>query len=389
MLIERTIFKAIQEKLGAGKAVLVLGPRQTGKSTLLREIAKNADGPTLWLDCDFPQTRNELAKITSRSQMQDLLGNARLVLIDEAQMVRDIGMVLKIITDHFKEVQLVASGSSAFELSNLINEPLTGRKWEYLLLPMSTGEMVQHHGRLEESTHLHRRMVYGMYPEVVSNPGNEREVLKLLSTSYLYKDIFAFQDVRKPEVVEKLLQVLALQVGSESSFHGLSEMVGVDHATIQRYLDLLEKTFIVFRQTGFSRNLRTELKRTRKIYFYDNGIRNALLGAFQPINLRTDIGALWENFMVSERVKCNAYHRFYGNRYFWRTTEQQEIDYLEEYDGRLFAYEFKWNTNKPARAPRTFLNAYPEASFQTIHPENYLDEFLRAPASGANPASPL
>jgi len=377
MLIERTILKAIQEKLGTGKAILVLGPRQTGKSTLLREIAKNADAPTLWLDCDFPKTRNDLAKIASRSQMKDLLGNARLVLIDEAQMVRDIGMVLKIITDHFKEVQLVASGSSAFELSNVINEPLTGRKWEYLLLPISTGEMVQHHGRFEESTHLHRRLVYGMYPEVVTNAGNEQEVLKLLSTSYLYKDIFAFQDVRKPEVVEKLLKVLALQVGSESSFHGLSDMVGVDHATIQRYLDLLEKTFIIFRQTGFSRNLRTELKRTRKIYFYDNGIRNALLGAFQPIDLRVDIGALWENFMVSERVKRNAYHRFYGNRYFWRTMEQQEIDYLEEYDGRLFAYEFKWNPGKSARAPKTFLNAYPEASFQTIHPENYLDEFLR------------
>ena len=379
MFIERTILKTIQEKLGTGKAIIVLGPRQTGKSTLLREIAKNADGPTLWLDCDFPQTRNELAKIASHSQMKDLLGNALLVLIDEAQMVRDIGMVLKIITDHFKEVQLVASGSSAFELSNIIKEPLTGRKWEYLLLPISTGEMVQYHGRFEESTHLHRRLVYGMYPEVVTNPGNEQEVLKLLSTSYLYKDIFAFQDVRKPELVEKLLKVLALQVGSESSFHGLSEMVGVDHATIQRYLDLLEKTFIIFRQTGFSRNLRTELKRSRKIYFYDNGIRNALLGAFQPIDLRVDIGALWENFMVSERVKRNAYHRFYGNRYFWRTTEQQEIDYIEEYDGRLFAYEFKWNPTKTVRAPKTFMNAYPEATFNVIHPKNYLDEFLNEP----------
>ena len=238
---------------------------------------------------------------------------------------------------------------------------------------------MRHTSYFDESGHLHRRLIYGMYPEVVNNPGDEQAILNELSTSYLYKDIFTFQDVRKPDILPKLLKALAVQTGYEVTFHKIAQLLETDTSTVQRYVDLLEKTFIVFRLSSFSRNVRNELKRSRKIYFYDNGIRNALLSAFQPIVVRQDVGTLWENFMVSERIKRNRHHKLFRNEYFWRTTQQQEIDYLEEYDGRLFAYEFKWNPVKTARAPKTFLNAYPEAEFNVIHPNNYLDEFLNAP----------
>jgi hypothetical protein len=279
------------------------------------------------------------------------------------------------IVDNFPSAKLIASGSSAFELSNIINEPLTGRKWEFMLLPFSTQEMIAHSHFLEEKTQLHTRLVYGMYPDVVNNPGKQQEVLNELATSYLYKDIFTFQDVRKPDLLAKLLKALASTVGSEITFHYLAKLIDSDHATVQRYIDLLEKTFIVFRLTSYSRNVRTELKRSRKIYFYDNGIRNAILGAFQPVAVRQDMGALWENFMVSERIKYLRHNRIWRNTYFWRTSLQQEIDYLEEYDGKLESYEFKWSAAKTARAPKTFLEGYPEATFKVITPENY-HEFL-------------
>ena len=379
MLVERTILNLLSHRLTDRKAILILGPRQTGKSTILREIARQLNKKLLFLNCDEAQSREALESIRNLSQMGNLIGSAELVVVDEAQRVRDIGIILKLITDNFPQVKLLISGSSAFELSNIINEPLTGRKWEYLLLPFSTEEMMRYTSFFDESGHLHRRMIYGMYPEVVNNPGDEQAILNELSTSYLYKDIFTFQDVRKPDVLAKLLKALATQVGAEVTFHNLAQVLETDKETVQRYVDLLEKTFIVFRLTSFSRNVRNELRRSRKIYFYDNGIRNALLSAFQPLAVRTDIGALWENFMVSERIKRNRHHKLFRNEYFWRTTQQQEIDYLEEYDGRLFAYEFKWNPAKPVRAPKTFLNAYPEAEFKVIHPKNYWDEFLNAP----------
>jgi len=378
MHIQRTLFRIALEKIGSGKAIIILGPRQSGKTTLLRELEAKAGKRTRWLDCDVMEIREALST-TNPERLRRLVADAEMLFIDEAQRVRDIGITLKIFTDQIKEVQLVVSGSSAFELSNIINEPLTGRKWEYLLLPISTEELVANNGFLEESMQLHNRMLYGMYPDVINNPGREKELLSNLSINYLYKDIFSFQDVRKPELLEKLLKGLALQMGSEISFRELARFIESDQCTVQRYLDLLEKAFIVFRHLSFSRNLRNELKRSRKVYFYDNGIRNALIGNFQPLAMRTDVGALWENFMVSERIKRNRHHKLFRNEYFWRTTEQQEIDYIEEYDGRLFAYEFKWNPEKNVRAPKTFLNAYPEATFTAIHPKNYLEEFLLAP----------
>jgi hypothetical protein len=241
------------------------------------------------------------------------------------------------------------------------------------MLPFSTKELIQHTNEQEENRMLHNRLLYGFYPDVVNNRGNEREILVSLTSSYLYKDIFSFQDVRKPEIIEKLLQALALQIGSEVSIHELSQLLGVDSGTVLRYIDLLEKSYIIFHLRSFSRNVRNELKKSLKIYFFDNGIRNALLSNFTPMDIRNDTGALWENFMISERVKRNNYDLNYCNPWFWRTTQQQEVDYIEEKDGILNAFEFKWKTGKTTRLPLTFSGNYPNHSFHSVSPENYLD----------------
>jgi hypothetical protein len=375
--INRTLLKTIEEKLVPGKAVILLGPRQAGKSTILAEVARRSSWRTRQLDCDDAVVRTRL-EIHTLPNLQNIVGNAELLLIDEAQRVKNIGLALKIIIDQIKTVRLLVSGSSAFELANQMNEPLTGRKWEYTLLPLSTYEIMEHQGAFEEARFLSQRLLFGMYPEVVKNPGQEREILNQLTTSYLYKDVFSFRELRKPELLDKLLRALALQLGAETSYNKLAEVVGSDVVTVQRYIDLLEKTFILFRLPAFSRNLRNELKKSRKIYFYDNGVRNALIGDFRPLELRNDIGGLWENFLVSERRKVHFFHGFYGQAYFWRTVSQQEIDYLEEYDGGLHPYEFKWNPHKQARLPSAFAQAYPGTSLQIVHPDNY-QTFLSPP----------
>ncbi len=351
---------------------MVVGPRQVGKTTLLKMIAEHARQKWLWLDCDEPDVRELLTNVSSTA-LRSIIGDAELVIIDEAQRVKNIGLTLKLITDKISNVKLLVSGSSSLELANEIKEPLTGRKIEFMLLPFSVEEMIRHSSLLEEKRLLEQRMIFGMYPEVVKQPFKARAILRELSESYLYKDIFTFQDIRKPEVVHKLLQALSLQVGSEVSFHELARLSGSDQATVQRYLDLLEKAFVIFRLPAFSRNLRTELRKSRKFYFYDNGIRNALINQYQPLATRTDLGALWENFLVSERTKYLAYHKLHPNQYFWRTVKQQEIDYLEDEDGKILAVEFKWNPNAKPRFPKPFTEAYKGVETKVISPDNYLD----------------
>lgn len=375
MIIDRLLQEKIQKKMFQNKAILVHGPRQSGKTTLIRAIERRSEKKVLYLNCDQPDIRNLLTDATS-SALKHLIGNAEIVLVDEAQRVKNIGLTMKLITDNFSHVQFIATGSSALELTDEINEPLTGRKWEYRLLPLSTQEMVAWSGILEERRLLNQRLVYGMYPDVVVNPGEKREILYSLTDSYLYKDIFAFREIRKPEVIEKLLEALALQVASEVSYNELGQLIQVDPATVQRYIDLLEKAFVVFRLRSFSRNVRNELKRSRKVYFYDNGVRNALISNFSPPETRVDTGALWENFLVSERAKLLFNNQKYAKPFFWRTKQQQEIDYIEEFEGILSAYEFKWNPSKKTRFPQTFLKAYPNHSTQTITPNNYLDFLL-------------
>lgn len=371
-MINRLITSTIKQKSFRGKAIIVVGPRQVGKTTLLKMLANEYDRKILVWNCDEPDVRRKLTDPTST-----MLGNETagydIVFIDEAQRVQNIGITLKLLIDNYPGKQVVVTGSSAIELSNSINEPLTGRKYEYVLFPFSAEEMIIENGKQEERRLLERRLIYGAYPEVVNNPGDERETLTSLVSSYLYKDIFAFQDVRKPEIIEQLLQALALQVGSEVSFNELGRLLGLNSVTVQRYIDLLEKSYVIFHLRSFSRNVRSELKKSRKIYFCDNGVRNALIGDYKPLALRTDTGALWENYLISERMKHNAYNAFYGKSYFWRTQQQQEVDYIEDYDGVLHAYEFKWSGTKQPRLTDTFMKNYPDHTFKVVNRDNYLD----------------
>lgn len=259
-----------------------------------------------------------------------MMAGYRFLVIDEAQRIKDIGLKLKLITDQVPQVQVIATGSSSFELANKSNEPLTGRKWDFHLYPVSFEEMVTHHGILEEKRLLPVRLIYGYYPEIISHPGEEKERLKALTDSFLYKDILLWENIQKPDKLLRLMQALAFQLGQQVSFNELASLVGLDHKTVEKYINLLEQVFVIYRLGSFSRNLRNELKSSRKIYFYDNGIRNALIASFQPLELRQDIGVLWENWILSERMKYLRYHQHWANTYFWRTTQQQEIDYIEE-----------------------------------------------------------
>ena len=369
-MIVRMLEKTVKSHLGSGKAIILIGPRQVGKTTLLEGLARSIGKQVLMINCDEPDMRLLLQSKTS-SELKTLTGNHSLLIIDEAQRVKNIGISLKLIIDQINDVQLIVSGSSALELANEINEPLTGRKWEFVMYPLSTQEMIAHHSGIEEKRLLPNRLLYGMYPDVINHPGKEKEVLKNLTDSYLYKDIFSFRDVRKPEVIEKILQALSLQIGSEVSYNEIASLVKSDPMTVSRYIDLLEKTMVVYRLPSFSRNLRNELKKSRKIYFYDNGVRNAIIANFQPLDLRKDTGVLWENFLLSERLKYNHYNALWSNRYFWRTKQRQEIDYIEDRNGKLYAFEFKWNSSKKVKPSSTFINAYPDSEFTLITPDNY------------------
>lgn len=371
-MINRLISNIIKQKFFRGKAIIVVGPRQVGKTTLLKMLATEYDRKALVWNCDEPDVRRRLTEPTSTMLGAETAGYD-IVFIDEAQRVQNIGITLKLLIDNYPDKQVVVTGSSAIELSNSINEPLTGRKYEYVLFPFSAEELLDEYGAQDESRLLERRLIYGSYPEVVNLPGEERETLTNLVSSYLYKDIFSFQDVRKPEIIEQLLQALALQIGSEVSFSELGRLLGLNSITIQRYIDLLEKSYVVFHLRSFSRNVRSELKKSRKIYFYDNGVRNALLGDYKPLDLRNDIGGLWENYLISERMKHNAYNAFYGKSYFWRTQQQQEVDYIEDYDGVLHTYEFKWSSTKQPRLTETFAKNYPDHTFTVVNPDNYQD----------------
>jgi len=370
-VIPRLLQVNITNNLYKGKAIIILGARQTGKTTLLKELFFNKQD-VIWLNADELDVQN-LFEQSSSTRFKTLFSQYKTIVIDEAQRIKNVGLKLKLITDELPDKQLIATGSSAFELSNQINEPLTGRKWEYYLYPISFYEMVNHHGIIEEQRMLNERLVYGYYPEIVTSKGNEKDVLKQLTDSYLYKDILMWQGIKKPEKLLKLLQAIALQLGSEVSYNELGQTIGLDNETVEKYIQLLEKTFVIFRLSSLSRNLRKELKLSRKIYFYDNGIRNALIANFNQPELRQDVSALWENFLISERIKSLHYKNIWTNKYFWRTHDQQEIDYIEERDGIIYGYEFKWNPKKTVRFSKTFLNAYPNSITNVISKDNYYD----------------
>ncbi len=370
-MIERILENTLKNKLYTGKAIVLLGARQVGKTTLLKMLFGTSD-EVLWMNGDELDVQAIFATI-SATRLKAIFGNKKIIVIDEAQRIHDIDLLMKLITDQIPEIQLVVIGSSSFELANKPNKPLTGRKWEYKMYPLSFGEMVAHHGLLEEKRLLAHRLVYGYYPDVVNNAGMEKEILKQLSNSYLYKDVLLLEQIKKPEGLIKLLQGLAYQMGSQVSYNELAQLTGLDAKTVEKYINILEQTYIIFRLGSFSRNLRSELKKSRKIYFYDNGIRNALLANFSQVELRTDVGTLWENFMVSERMKYLQYSQQWVNSWYWRTKEQKEIDYIEEQDGVLTAFEFKWNPDTKHKMPKLFLETYARTEFRIIHRDNFED----------------
>ena len=373
MFIERIIQSEIEKKLFKGKAVLLMGARQTGKTTLIKSVCQGREG-VYWLNGDEPDIRSIMENITS-TRLRAIIGKNNIIVIDEAQRIKDIGLIIKLITDQIPDVQVIASGSSSFELANQVNEPLTGRKWEYKLFPLSFGELAAANGLLEEKRMLPHRLVYGSYPEVVTTPGDEKALLFQLADSYLYKDVLSLEQIKKPDKLVQLLQALAYQAGSQVSYTEVGQKCGLDNKTVEKYIVLMEQAYVLFRVGSFSRNLRNELTTSRKVYFVDNGIRNALIANFSQIENRTDIGALWENYLMSERVKFLRNNGLWANCWFWRTQQQQEIDYLEESDGKMNAYEFKWNPNAKTKLPKAFADAYPDAGFTIIHRDN-VEEFL-------------
>lgn len=369
-MIERLLKQIITQDFNRGKVIVILGARQTGKTTLLNELSTDAHH-LLKLNCDDYDDVQLLENRTS-TELRLLLEPYDMVLIDEAQRVTDIGLTLKKIGDlKLSGIEIIVTGSSSLDIANRINEPATGRLIEHRMFPLSLSELAQHSNQRDEGRLLPNRLIYGMYPEVVTDPAHARQLLSTLANNYLYKDILSYKGMKKPEILQKLLQALALQLGSEVSYNELSNLLGIDRETVENYIGLLEKCFVVFRLPSFSRNQRNEIKKGKKVYFYDNGIRNAILSNFAPLELRTDVGMLWENFMISERMKRNAYTDSYANLYFWRTHDQKEINLIEEEDGLLRTYEFKWNPRAKATFPQTFATAYPNSTFSVITPESF------------------
>ncbi len=372
-MIQRTIQNTIESRFYKGKAIILFGPHQCGKTTLIHTILSARKEKILFLNGDEPDVR-ELLHTTTSTKLKIIIGSNKIVFIDEAQRIPDIELILKLIIDQIPDVQVISTGSSAFELANKTNEPLTGRKYEFMLYPLSFGEMTEHHGIIEEKRLLEHRLIFGYYPEIVVKQSEEKELLKLLAGSYLYKDLLTLEQMKKPALLEKIVKALALQVGNEVSYREIAQLVGADNETVEKYVTLLEQTFVVFRLPALNRNVRNEIKRGKKIYFYDNGIRNAIIGNFTLPHIRDDIGALWKNFLMSERMKLLHYNGVDAQRYFWRTTQQQEIDYIEERDGKLYAFEFKWSDNVAPKFPKTFLQSYQVEEKSLVTP-NTIEDF--------------
>lgn len=377
-MIARLIESKIRKALDRKKIVTVLGPRQAGKSTLAGVVAKAEADRILELNGDDSDVRT-MFEDTDETRIRTLIGNHDFLIVDEAQKIINVGNMLKIIADRIPDMKVIATGSSSFKLAKAVNESLTGRKLEFRLYPLSFKEMVGHTNLLEERRLIAHRMIYGYYPEVVSSPGNEKEILKELIDSYLYKDVLEENSIGRPDRLVKLLQALAFQIGSTVSSNELAGLVGIDAKTVDRYINILERNFIIFTLPSYASNQRNELKFSRKLYFWDLGIRNAVIGNMAPLELRPpeEAGHLWENFLVSERIKRNDYAgRTFVKHYFWRTQQKKEVDLIEIEDGRMSAFEFKWKPGKAVAAPRQFAAQYNNAEFHCITPSE-IGDFLQ------------
>ena len=374
IMVSRSQIDYAKSRLFKGKVLLVFGPRQVGKTTFVQNLIADLNKKTLSLNGDESDVL-VLFENPNVTKLKSIIGDNEILVIDEAQRITNIGIVLKIIVDQIKSVQVIATGSSSFELANKLNEPLTGRKYEMFLYPLSFAEMVAHNGLLEEKRALENRLIYGSYPEIITNSIDAKEHIKLIANSYLYKDLFILDQVSKPVLLQKIVKALALQVGSEVNTNELSKLLQVDNKTIEKYIDLLEKAFVIFKLPALSNNVRNEIKKGRKIYFYDNGIINAVTGNFNPLAQRTDIGSLWENYIISERIKLLNIQQSEASSYFWRTTQQQEIDYIEKSTDQILACEIKWNAKSKYKIPVTFSANYTNLTSKIVSPDNY-EEFL-------------
>ena len=374
-MIRREQTDYAKARLFKGKALLVFGPRQVGKTTFVENLIADLNKKTLFLNGDESDVL-ALFENPNVTKLKNIVGDNEILVIDEAQRITNIGIVLKIMVDQIKSVQVIATGSSSFELANKLNEPLTGRKYEMHLFPMAFSEMVAENGLLEEKRNLEQRLIYGSYPEIVTHSIDAKEHIKLIANSYLYKDLFLLDQIMKPVLLQKIVKALALQVGSEVNYNELSKLIQIDNKTVEKYIDLLEKAFVIFKLPALSGNVRNEIKKGKKIYFYDNGIINAVTGNFNPLTQRTDIGRLWENYIISERIKYLNIQQQETDSFFWRTTQQQEIDYIEKNEDRILAYEIKWNPKAKIKIPVTFSTNYSNVISKIITPENYEEVLL-------------
>jgi len=370
-MIPRFIQKSVIKDLFKGKVILLFGPRQVGKTTLVRSIMRDVKVKSAYFNCDEPDIKQQLEGKTS-TELKSFLGDAELVVLDEAQRVLDIGMTLKLLVDTYPEIQIIATGSSSFDLSAKAGEPLTGRNFPYTLYPLSELELSVVHDPLYLRRTLEERLRFGQYPEIYTAESNDKErLLGIIKKDYLLKDILAYGAIRGANKIMRLLQALALQIGHEVWPAELGNMLDMDRKTVESYLDILEQTFIIFRMPSFSRNLRKELGKRYKIFFYDLGLRNTLINNFNPLKLRNDVGQMWENYIIAERMKYHSYLQTSVNHYFWRTYDQQEIDLIEDKSGKITGYEMKWNPKRKHRVPKVFLSSYPGSKVEIITPDNY------------------
>ncbi len=373
-MIQRALESQLSEVIkGRRKIIVLYGARQVGKTTLVRSVLKNIQLKKLEINADLLRYRETLAS-QDLTRIKELIGEHELIFIDEAQNITNIGINLKILYDSLPDLKIIATGSSSFELANRIREPLTGRTATFRLYPVSIGELRRQHTDFELKEQLESYLLYGMYPEVLELEGAQAKVdhLREIASAYLYRDILQLSGIKHSDKIYQLLRLLALQVGALVSVHELAKSLGLSQETVDHYIDLLEKGFVLFRLSGFSRNLRKEVTKMKKIYFYDPGIRNVLAENFNPLAYRQDTGALWENFLIAERRKKVEYEKLYGNAYFWRTYSGAELDYVEERGGRLYGYELKWKPGKKARVPKSWLAAYERASYELVDREGFL-----------------
>jgi len=375
-MYDRFIRKSIESWLFKGKIVIIYGARQVGKTTLSKQILDKFGKDSLYLNCEIESVKDELSK-AEPARIRSFFGNKKIVVLDEAQSIENIGRILKTFVDEYKDIQIIATGSSSFDLANKINEPLTGRSIDFMLFPLSIGEIIKKDGLSEFKANEEIFFRFGSYPGIYSKRHSQEEMvaeIENIQSHYLYKDILSLENIRKPKILQDLLKLLAFKIGSEASLNELANNLHTSIATIDRYIDLLEKAFIIKKVSAFSRNLRNEINKNFKVYFWDIGLRNMIVRNMNPIDTRDDIGKLFENIFITERIKMSTNMQEFKNYYFWRTYEQKEIDLIEEYAGGLHAFECKYSNHRLSETTKkTFMDTYPGSSLELVTKDNYLD----------------